>query len=38
MKWHLLFLAFQWHRGNRAFVIVCLLGLAFLLYSVVQLR
>ncbi|MBV9504850.1 MAG: hypothetical protein JO323_07580 [Acidobacteriia bacterium] len=29
MKWHLLFLAYQWHEGKRGFVIFCLLGLAF---------
>lgn len=38
MKWHLLFLAYQWHKGKRGFVIFCLLGLAFLLYAVAHLR
>ena len=37
MKWHLLFLAFQWHRGNRAFVILCLLAWRSC-YTVAQLR
>jgi len=36
MMWHFLFLAFQWHRGNRGFVILSLLGLAFLLYAVIH--
>ena len=38
MKWQLLFLAYEWRRGNRAVVILCLLGAAFLLYTVAQLR
>ena len=32
--WHFLFLAFQWHRGKRSFVILSLAFLAFLLYAV----
>jgi hypothetical protein len=32
--WNFLFLAFQWHRGKRAFVILSLAFLAFLLYAV----
>jgi hypothetical protein len=32
--WHFLFLAFQWQRGNRGFVILSLAFLAFLLYAV----
>src|ERR1022692_4787267 len=31
--WHFLFLAFQWHRGKRAFVILSLAFLGFLLYA-----
>jgi hypothetical protein len=38
MWWNLLFLAFQWHRGKRSFVILSLTFLAFLLYAVAQLR
>jgi hypothetical protein len=38
VKWHFLFLAYRWRKGNRGFVIFCLLGLAFLLYTVAQLR
>jgi len=36
--WNLLFLAFQWHRGNRSFVLLSLAFLCFLLYCVAQLR
>ena len=32
--WNFLFLAFQWHRGKRAVVILSLAFLAFLLYAV----
>jgi hypothetical protein len=32
--WHFLFLAFQWQRGKRGFVILSLAFLAFLLYAV----
>ncbi len=32
--WNFLFLAFQWHRGKRGFVILSLAFLAFLLYAV----
>jgi hypothetical protein len=32
--WHFIFLAFQWHRGRRGFVILSLAFLAFLLYAV----
>ncbi|MGA2113358.1 MAG: hypothetical protein ABSH56_01250 [Bryobacteraceae bacterium] len=32
--WHFLFLAFQWHRGKRFFVILSLALLAFLLYAI----
>jgi hypothetical protein len=34
--WSFLFLAFQWHRGKRGFVIVSLAFLAFLLYAVAR--
>jgi len=36
--WNLLFLAFQWQRGNRSFVLLSLAFLCFLLYCVAQLR
>jgi hypothetical protein len=36
--WHFLFLAFQWHRGKRAFVILSLAFLGFLLYAVAHVR
>jgi len=36
--WNLLFLAFMWHRGNKGVVILSLLGIAFLLYCVAQIR
>jgi hypothetical protein len=32
--WSFLFLAFQWHRGKHAFVILSLAFFAFLLYAV----
>jgi len=32
--WHFLFLAFQWNRGKRWFVILSMAFLAFLLYAV----
>jgi hypothetical protein len=38
MKWHLLFLVFQWHRGNRAFVLLSLAFLCFLVYCLVHAR
>jgi hypothetical protein len=36
--WHFLFLAFQWHRGKRAFVILSLALLAVLLYAVANIH
>jgi hypothetical protein len=36
--WHLLFLALQWHRGNRAFVLLSLVFLCLLLYCLVHVR
>jgi hypothetical protein len=32
--WHFLFLMFQWYRGKRAFVILSMAFLAFLLYAI----
>jgi hypothetical protein len=34
--WHFLFLAIQWHRGKRVFVIVSLTFLAVLLYAIIH--
>jgi hypothetical protein len=36
--WHFLFLAFQWQRGKRGFVILSLALLAFLLYAIAHVR
>lgn len=32
--WHFLFLAFQWHMGQRGFVILSLAFLTFLFYAI----
>jgi len=36
--WHFLFLAFQWNRGKRVFVIVSLALLAYFLYAIAHVR